>query len=180
MLYFHPSLIPHRRKSNEGCCALLTPRQKWYTPSKDYCTRRLDVVHVLDILPKYGRTHADSLIEVRDSLARFAFGVSVKEVCISRLKVELDPGHPKCPKRVRHDFNSGMVGRKDATALLFDVAPLYNATTGYSGHNLHRSQDIAAAVWFSSTYHVTRQPKSRVHEGREAYCLYCSFQASAV
>lgn len=103
---------------------LLTLRPKWYTPSKDYRTRGLDIVHVLDILPKYGRTHADSLIEVSDSLARFAFGVSVKEVCMSRLKLELDPGHPKRPKRVRHDFNSGMVGCKNATALLFDLTPL--------------------------------------------------------
>lgn len=90
--------------------------QKWYIPSKDYRTRGLDIVHVLDILAKDGRTHANSLIEVSDSLARFALGVSVKEACMPRLKLKLDPGHPEC---VRHDFNAGMVGRKKANALLF-------------------------------------------------------------
>jgi len=104
--------------SSEGCrfCAppLGFPTPKWYTPSKDHRTRGLDIVHVLDILGKYGRTHADSLIEVSDSLARFAFGVSVKETCMPRLELELDLGHPG---RVRDDFNAGMVGRKEATAL---------------------------------------------------------------
>lgn len=76
-----------------------------YTPSKDYRTRRFDIVHVLDVFAKHGRTHADSLIEVSDSLARLSFGVIVKEVSIPRLKLELDPGHPE---RMRHDFNLGM------------------------------------------------------------------------
>lgn len=101
--------------------------RKRYTPSKDYRTRGLDIVHVLDILAKYGRTHANSLIEVCDSLARFAFGMSVKEVCMPRLKLKLDPGHPEC---VRHDFNSGMVGCRKANALLFVWATLHSTTAG--------------------------------------------------
>jgi hypothetical protein len=153
---------------------LLTPRPKWYTPSKDYRTRGFDIVHVLDILAKYGRTHADSLIEVSDSLARFAFGVSVKEACMPRLKLELDPGHPE---RMRHDFNSGMVRRKEATALLFDLAPLsqrdgeiirpYSALA--TGHT-------TAAVWFLSTYHVARRPNTRTDDVHK----HCAFLISTL
>jgi len=55
------------------------------------------------MLAKYGRTHADSLIEVSNSFARCTLGVSVKEACVQRLKLELDPSHPK---RMRHDFNA--------------------------------------------------------------------------
>jgi hypothetical protein len=73
---------------------VLALRPKWHTPSKNHCTRRFDIVHVLDMLVKDSWTHADCLIEVSDSSARFAFGVSIKQVCMPRLKVELDPGHP--------------------------------------------------------------------------------------
>lgn len=74
---------------------------------------------------KYGRTHADSLIEVSDSLARFSFGVIVKEVSIPRLKLELDPGHPE---GMRQDFNSGTMEMvwSEANTLLFVWAPLHN------------------------------------------------------
>lgn len=114
--------------SSKGRChapRLDSSRPKWYTPSKDYRTRGLDIVHVFDILAEYGRTHANGLIEVSDSLARFAFGVCIKEACMPRLKLKLDPGHPE---RVRHAFNSGMVGCKKANALLFVWAPLRSAT----------------------------------------------------
>ena len=95
--------------------AMSSPMPKWHTPSKDDRTCGFDIVHVLDILAKYGWTHADGLIEVRNSSAWFAFGVSLKQASMPRLKFELDAGHPK---RLRHDFN-GMVGCEKATALLF-------------------------------------------------------------
>ena len=75
---------------------------------------------------KYGRTHADSLKEVSDSFARFSFSLNVKEAIMTRLKFELDPGHPE---RMQHDVNLGMVMvRSEANTLLFVWAPLHNVT----------------------------------------------------